>query len=134
MDLNPLIKKVVRAGGSKISSARRKTLFGNDWRKAKNLVEASQNLRLKLAIKRGLITDHRVISELRRAGPVASDIIVRIETKHSEALPRSRAHSIVDGFLRFRREAEALERTKRFLAAMMEASRQHLRVEEVAYA
>lgn len=119
MDLKKLVRQAHKAGGCRMTPSQKKRLFGSDSRLARNTLDICQSATIKKAVTDGIIGDHRVVSELRKAGPIATEIILGVETKLGRPLPRERAHKLIRAYLTIRNERIGIERTKRFLESIV---------------
>lgn len=119
MDLKKLVRQAHKAGGYRMTPSQKKRLFGSDSRLARNTLDICQSATIKKAVTDGIIGDHRVISELRKAGPVATEILLGVETKLGRALPRERAHKLIKAYLSIKAKRTGIERTKRFLESIV---------------
>lgn len=116
MNIYKLIKQV---GAGNPTPSKRKSCFGNDSRLAKNILDVRENPIAIEAAKQGILTDHRTIEELRKAGWLAGNIILKIETRLGRKLPRSKAKVLVANYLNIRDQRTSLERTQRYLASII---------------
>lgn len=119
MDLKALVRKAQKAGGHRMTPTQKKRLFGADSRLARNTIEICQSVEMNQAVKNGIIRDHRVAGELRKAGPVAASIVLGLETKLGRPLPRERAHNLIRAYITIRDKRIGLEKTKRFLESIV---------------
>lgn len=118
MTLHQVVQKATKAGGCHMTPTRKKSLFQGDSRLAKNVITATEHKPLALAIKEGVVSDHRVIEELAKAGVLATRIIVETEQKLGRKLPRSRAKVLVGNYLRIRADREGIENVRNLLAKL----------------
>lgn len=117
---------ITNAGQKALPPSRKlsaKASAGTRARQKHNLAQAAAVPCLAAAKRRGVITDHRVIESMRKAGDIAANIIVTVEVRLKRKLSRERAARLVAAYLRIRDVRESYVAVRAMIAALCDGTR-----------